>query len=124
MVYHNHIKMGDFEDAKNSNNVLNFIMEILTASGLQKEIALSSLRHSYKVIESDAEKVYFDTNYNIYVHEFYMDINTCDRQLVMRQTVPNTVNWYLVAILSAIPFVVAPILIGLRLKKKERKRSM
>lgn len=119
-------KWAIFEDAKNSNNVLNFIMEILTAFGLQKEEIALSFHYGtpYKVIESDAEKVYFDTNYNIYVHEFYMDINTCDRQLVMRQTVPNTVNWYLVAILSAIPFVVAPILIGLRLKKKERKRSM
>lgn len=75
----------------------------------------------YKIISTNAEKRYFDNKARIYVHEFQMDIHTADREIMMIQKVPNVVNWYLLAIIITIPFIVVPFIMAIYLKRRERK---
>ncbi len=88
----------------------------------RQDIALSYHYGSpYKIITTDAERSYFDTNSDIYIHEFYMDLNSAGREIKIFQRVPNATNWYLLALAISLPIVLATLL-GLIVSVYKKKR--
>lgn len=114
-----------FAGAEGNNQLIDILLMQLSLHGLSRdEIALGyHYGTPYKIITTDAERSYFDTNSRIYVHEFQMNLDNADREILIMQRVPNATNWYLLAILITVPFVIAPILIGIYVKRKEKQRS-
>lgn len=112
-----------FEGIENSDGSLNMLLAIMNMYGLEnKDIALSYHYGSpYKIIDSDAERNYFDVKSRIYVHEFYMNVATANREIVLIQTIPNVLNWYLLAIAITVPIILVSVISGLVWTKKQRK---
>ncbi|MFW5780237.1 MAG: hypothetical protein ACOCWI_02150 [Bacillota bacterium] len=114
-----------FEDMNTPNGAMNMLKSALTLYGIEDEEILLSYNYGtpYKNISSDAEKNYYDSEAKIYVHEFHMSVDNSAREIVITQTLPNTQNWYMLAILISIPVVLATITAFLfhRLKEKRRR---
>ncbi len=114
-----------FAGIHGDNDALDYLLFQLYMFGItDDDIALGyHYGTPYKVIDTNAERKYFDINQRIYIHEFQMDVSTANREILLVQKVPNAVNWYLFAIFITIPFVIVPIAIGIYLKIKDKKRS-
>lgn len=112
-----------FSEINSPNGFLNMLKVALNTYGIMDSQILLEYHYGtpYKIITTDAEKTYFDTNFNIYVHEFSMTVDQSGREIVFEQTVPNSKNWYLLAIVFAVPVIIATLAGYLIHKIKETK---
>ena len=113
-----------FEDMLTPNGAMNMLKSALNLYGIDDEDISLSYHYGlpYKNITTDAEKSYYDSASSIYIHEFHMSVASSGREITVVQTSPNTQNWYMLAIVFAIPVVLAT-LVGFAVHKlKERKR--
>ncbi|MDD4315833.1 MAG: hypothetical protein PHC84_01580 [Clostridia bacterium] len=118
-----HINQKTIFDGIEDEGSLGMLLGILYMFDLGREdVALSYHYGSpYKIITTDAERSYFDVNSEIYVHEFYMDLDSSGREIEIVQQIPNATNWYVVAIAVTLPIILAS-LIGLAIAKHKQKR--
>lgn len=110
-------------DGIEEDNSLGMLLGILYMFNLdRKDIALSyHYGTPYKIITSDAERSYLDTNSDIYIHEFYMDLDNAGREIEISQRIPNATNWYLIAIAIALPIVLVT-LAGMAISVYKKRR--
>lgn len=112
-----------FDGIEGDNIAMGMLLNILYMFDLEREDIALSYHYGtpYKIITTDAERSYFDTNSNIYVHEFYMNVANADREIKLTQHVPNVTNWYLLAIACSLPVVLVT-LAAMAISRARKKR--
>ena len=76
--------------------------------------------YSQRTINSNADKITYLPEERLYLHNFYMRVNNCDRQIELTSHSPNTSVWYALAIAGgAVVFAVPFIIYIAKRKKKE-----
>lgn len=113
-----------FDGIDGSENSFGMLLGILYMFNLERQdIALSYHYGSpYKIITTDAERSYFDTNSEIFIHEFYMDLDSAGREIKISQRIPNATNWYLLAVAIALPIALLTLMgMAVSVYKKRRR---
>ena len=96
-----------------------------TKAGIANEYVL--LRYVYgtpysqKTITSDCDKISYDAEKKLYLHEFLMNVDTCDRTIEITQRIPNTTTWYVLSIVAGIIVFAIPMVIIIVKKSKRSK---
>lgn len=123
--YHSANKTAFASMEENENSILNHILKACYRAGAQRDkIKLSYVYGTpYKMISTDADKSEFRSDSRLYLHTFYMTMDNADRTVNIYQHVPNSIGWYVMAVLIAVPFIVAPTVIIILKKRKKREEN-
>lgn len=70
-------------------------------------------------IKTTADKVDYSNSDKMYYHIFDMTVATKDREITVRQRVPNAKGWYLVAVIVGLAVLAVPL--GIAIAKKKRR---
>lgn len=112
-----------FDDVlTNEDSLFNYILKSVEGYGFTESDILFTYRYGtpYKIINSDADTVKKDADYDVYVHTFYMTADTCGREICLSQHSPNQLGWYLVALGVALVIALSFVVIAVAVKRKRR----
>lgn len=70
-------------------------------------------------LKTTADEVDYSNSDKLYYHIFDMTVETKDREITIKQRVPNSDGWYLVAVIAGLVVLIAPLTVAI-IKKKRR----
>lgn len=105
------------------DNVIDACLELFKEAGAPEDkIALRYVYGTpYKIVTSDADSVTYNTQRNLYLHSFNLTIADKDRVIHLKQHAPNSVGWYVLAVIIAIPAIAVPLTIMILKRKKKQE---
>ena len=112
-----------FSRIEEEGNILNAILQSLYGVGAERDRILLTYTYGtpYKMISSEADNIVYNTNRQLYLHSFNMTMATSDRTIHLRQHSPNSVGWYSLAIIIAIPVIAFPLAIAVIRHRKNKE---
>ncbi len=75
--------------------------------------------YSQRTIRSNADQITYSPENRLYLHNYYMRVNNCDREIMLTNHSPNTSVWYALAIAGGVVVFVVPFTIYLVKRKKK-----
>lgn len=114
----------EFSRIEEEGNLLNLVLSACYGVGAERDKILLTYTYGtpYKVIDTDADSVNYSYDKRIYLHTFNMTMDTADRTISITQRNPNSVGWYALAVIIALPFIVAPaVFAAVKRRKKGRE---
>lgn len=112
-----------FSIIETEGNLLNVILgEFYKAGVAREEVFLTYVYGTpYKIITTDADKVVYNYDSKLYLHSFSMTMDNTDRVINFVQRSPNSVGWYSLAVIIALPFIIIPLVLCILKRKKRRE---
>lgn len=99
------------------------LSEGCTKAGVSNEnvrlVYIYGTPYSEKTITSDCDKVVFDAERKIYLHQFIMTVDNCDRTITLTQRTQNRTTWYALSIVAGIVITAVPLTIYIVKKKRK-----
>ncbi len=114
-----------FTIIEEEGNLLNEILNACYKVGAERDKILLTYVYGtpYKMINTDADEKSYSSAEKLYLHSFNMTMGETGRVINLYQHVPNSVGWYVLAVIIALPFIAVP-LIYMILKKKKARNSV
>lgn len=112
-----------FTIIEEEGNLLNEILNACYKVGAERDKILLTYVYGtpYKMINTDADVKSYNSSEKLYLHSFNMTMDDTNRVINLYQHVPNTVGWYALAVIIALPFIAAPIIYMIVKTKKSRQ---
>lgn len=106
----------------NENSIFYQLLSFLYTQGITRnEVSLIyQYGTPYKIVKSNADESFYDAASGIYIHNFYMNLDSAGSKIVLSQHSPNALGWYILAVgiafLVAFVFVIKAIMSGKKQK--------
>ncbi|NLL56159.1 MAG: hypothetical protein GX242_02985 [Clostridiales bacterium] len=114
-----------FTGVEESQGALKKIINEFYELGVQRETILLNYTYGtpYSIINSDADRINFSAGQNIYLHSYDMNMDMANKQINLVQHLPNSANWYALAILISIAVISAPVIFYVKHNKKKKENT-